>query len=192
MFTKKIFTFFTMFLLILSGGIAYAHGKNRDAAAFFFQKKAAVDMTQIIERVEKEENGRVVFFKIEEEEDNPIQYEMKILKDGKLLETKVDPESGKVLKTESEGHFFHFFGDREKAPSNTKFSLKDAVSIVEKRYEGKAPKGAFQEKWGVKMFRLKVANNEGAFTVMVDANTGEVFRVTSGNGREHDDEEHND
>ena len=192
MFTKKIFTLFTMFLFILSGGIAYAHGKNRDAAAFFFQKKAAVDMTQIIERVEKEENGRVVFFKIEEEEDNPIQYEMKILKDGKIFETKVDPESGKVLKTKSEGLFSNVFGDREKAPSNTKFSLKDAVSIVEKRYEGKALKGAFQEKSGVKLFRLKVANNEGAFTVMVDANTGEVFRVTSGNGREHDDEEHND
>ena len=45
MFTKKIFTLFTMFLFILSGGIAHAHGKNRDAAAFFFQKKAAVDMT---------------------------------------------------------------------------------------------------------------------------------------------------
>ena len=101
----------------------------------------------------------------------------------------MDPESGKVLKTESEGHFFHFFGDREKAPSNTKFSLKDAVSIVEKHYEGKALKGAFQKKWGMEMFRLKVANNEGAFTVMVDANTGELFRVSDRNDREHHDED---
>lgn len=192
MFTKKLLAVFSMFVLILSGTIVYAHGKNKDAAAFFFLKKAAVNLTEIIESVEKEENGQVVRFKTEAEKDNPIQYEMKISKDGKLIEARVDPGSGKVLKTESERFFFHFFGDREKVPSNTKFSLKEAIAIVEKYYGGKVLNGAFQEKSGMEMFRLKVANNEGAFTVMIDANTGELFRVSRRNGGDHDDEEHDE
>jgi uncharacterized membrane protein YkoI len=114
---------------------------------------------------------------------------MKILKDGKAFEAKVDPKSGKVLKTESEGLFSYFSDDREKTSSNAKLSLKDAISIVEKQYGGKALRGALERNSGMEMFRIRVANTEGAFTVMVDANTGELFRVSSNNGRNHDDEE---
>jgi uncharacterized membrane protein YkoI len=188
-FTKKLLTAFTAFIFILFGTIAYAHGKNREAAAFFFMEKNAVNISQVIAGVEKEENGRVVLFKIKRDEDNPLQYEMKILKDGKAFEAKVDPKSGKVLKTESEGLFSYFSDDREKTSSNAKLSLKDAISIVEKQYGGKALGGDFERNSGMEMFRIRVANTEGAFTVMVDANTGELFRVSSNNGRNHDDEE---
>jgi uncharacterized membrane protein YkoI len=188
-FTKKLLTAFTAFIVILFGTIAYAHGKNREAAAFFFMEKNAVNVSQVIAGVEKEENGRVVFFKIKREEDNPLQYEMKILKDGKAFEAKVDPKSGKVLKTESEGLFSYFSDDRERTPSSAKLSLKDAISIVEKEYGGKALRGTLERNSGMEMFRIRVANTAGAFTVMVDANTGELFRVSSNNGRNHDDGE---
>jgi uncharacterized membrane protein YkoI len=189
LFTKKLLTAFTAFIFILFGTIAYAHGKNREAAAFFFMEKNAVNVSQVIADVEKEENGQVVFFKTKREEDNPLQYEMKILKEGKVFEAKVDPKSGKVLKTKSEGLFSYFSDDQEKAPSSTKLSLKDAISIVEKQYGGKALRGAFERSSGMEMFRIRVANTEGAFTVMVDANTGELFRVSSNNGGNHDDGE---
>ncbi len=189
MFTKRLLAVFTVIMFILPGTIAYAHGKNKDAAAFFFLKKAAIDLPQAIEGVEKEEKGQVIFFKIEEEEDGPIQYEMKLLKDGKVFEAIVDPKSGKVLKTKSEGLFSHFSDDKKKTLSTTKFSLKDAISIVEKHYGGKALRGAFQGNSSMKMFRIRVANNEGAFTVMVDADTGELFRVASRDGRNHHGEE---
>jgi len=188
-FTKKLLTAFTALIFILFGTFAYAHGKNREAAAFFFMEKNAVNVSQVIAGVEKEENGRVVFFKIKREEDNPLQYKMKILKEGKVFEAKVDPKSGKVLKTESEGLFSYFSDDREKIPSSAKLSLKDAISIVEKQYGGKALRGAFERNSGMEMFRIRMANTEGAFTVMVDANTGELFRVSSNPGRNHDDGE---
>ncbi len=188
MFTKKFLAFFIMIMLIFAGTITYAHGKNKDAAAFFFLKKAAINLPQVIEGIEKGENGRVISFKIEQKEDYPIQYEMKILKDTKVFEVMVDPESGKVIKTESQGLFSHFSDDREKIPSTAKLSLKDAISIVEGHYGGEALRGNFQENTGTKMYRIRMANNEGVFTIMVDADTGELFRLSS-NGRNHHDEE---
>jgi len=189
MFTKKLLSILTIVMFILSCTMAYAHEKNMDAAAFFFLKKAAIDLSQLIEGVEKAEKGQVISFKIESEEDKPLQYEMNILRDRKIFEAKVEPKSGKVLKIESDGFFSRFSDDVRKNPSTTKFSLKDAITIVEKHYEGRALGGAFQGSSGMEMFRIRVANNEGAFTVMVDANTGELFRVSSRDGRHDTDEE---
>jgi uncharacterized membrane protein YkoI len=188
MVTKKLMAVFIMTMFILPGTIAYAHGKNKDAAAFFFLKKVAINLPEAIEGVEKVENGKVIFFKIEEEEkDEAIQYEMKILKDTKVFEAIVDPQSGKVLQIKPEGFFSYFSDDLKETSPNTKFSLINAISIVEKHYGGKVLKGAFQGNSSIKVFRIRVANNEGAFTVMVDANTGELFRV--GNDGNHHDEE---
>lgn len=66
--------------------------------------------------------------------------------------------------------------------------MKDAISLVEKHYEGKVFGGAFQRNSGMEMLRIKMANNDGVFTVMVDADTGELFRVSSNDGRDHQDE----
>ena len=190
MFKKDFLAVFATIMLILPGTIAYAHGKNRDAAAFFFLKKAAIDLPQVIEGVEKEKNGRVISFKIEQKEDHPIQYEMKILKDSKVFEAIVDPRSGKVLKTESRGLFSHFSDDLKNVPSTTKLSLKDAISIVESHYGGEALRGNFQRNSITKMFRIRMANNEGAFTVMVDADSGELFRISrTEDGGYHDEED---
>ena len=189
MISKKFLTGISTLIFILSATVAYAHGRYGDAAAFFFLKSAAMSVPQVIESVQKEEGGQVFSFRIEREEDNLLQYEMKILKDSKVFEAKVDPKSGKVLKTESKGVFSRLFGDRERQPLQAKLSLKDAISIVEKQYGGKALRGTFQGKSSIKMFRIRVANNEGAFTIMVDANTGELFRVLNQEGRNHDDEE---
>ena len=187
--SKKFLIGVSIPIFILSATAAYAHGRYGDATAFFFLKSEAMSVPQIIESVQKEEGGQVIFFRIEREEDNPLQYEMKILKDNKIFEAQVDPKSGKVLKTESKGIFSRFFGDRERQPLQAKLSLKDAISIVEKQYGGKALQGIFRGKSGIKMFRIKVANNEGAFTVMVEANTGELFRVSNQDGKNHDGEE---
>jgi len=188
MFTKKLLAVFTVIMFMLPGTIAYAHGRNKDATAFFFLKKAAIDLPQVITSVEKEENGKVILFKLKEKKDT-FQYKMKVLKDGKVFEAKVDPKSGKVLETESEGFFSRFSDEQEKAPLTTKLSLTDAISIVEKHYGGVALAGSFQRKEAMEIFRMRVANNDGAFTVMVDANTGEVFRVSSKYGRDHHGEE---
>jgi uncharacterized membrane protein YkoI len=188
MFTKKLLAIFTVIMFMVPGTIAYAHGRNKDATAFFFLKKAAIDLPQVITSVEKEENGKVILFKLKEKKDT-FQYKMKVLKDGKVFEAKVDSKSGKVLETESEGFFSRFSDEQEKAPLTTKLSLTDAISIVEKHYGGRALEGAFQENSSMKMFRIRMANNEGAFTVMVDADTGELFRVSSKDGRNHHDEE---
>ena len=59
---------------------------------------------------------------------------------------------------------------------------------VEKQYGGKALRGAFERYSGMEMFRIRMANTEGAFTVMVDANTGELFRVSSQDERNHHNE----
>jgi uncharacterized membrane protein YkoI len=190
MFSKKIVTGMSIFIFALLTTAAYAHSRNNDAAAFFFLKGAAISVRQVIENVQKEENGQVISFKIEKKEDSPLQYEMKIFKDNKIFEAKVDPKTGKVLKTESKGVFSHFFEDQKKQPIQAKLSLKDAISIVEKQYDGKVLGGTLQRRSDVAMFRIEAANNDGIFTVMVDAENGELFRISNIKyGRHHNGNE---
>jgi predicted peroxiredoxin len=65
MFSKKIVTGMSIFIFALLTTAAYAHSRNNDAAAFFFLKGAAISVRQVIENVQKEENGQVISFKIE-------------------------------------------------------------------------------------------------------------------------------
>ena len=156
-----------------------------------FLKNAAIGVPQVIESVQKEESGQVISFRIKTKEDHPLQYEMKILKGDKVVEAKVDPKTGKVLKTESEGGLSHLFGDRDKQPLQTKLSLKDAITIVEKHYGSQVLGGALQRQRDseIPMFRIEAANSDGAFAVMVDANTGELFRVAGRDRRGRHEEE---
>jgi len=188
MFSKKLLTGFSILALTLSPTIACAHGRNRDAAAFFFLKSAAMSVPQVIESVQKEESGQVISFRIKTREDHPLQYEMKILKGDKVVEAKVDPKTGKVLKTESEGGLSHLFGDRDKQPLQTKLSLKDAITIVEKHYGSQVLGGALQRGSEIPMFRIEAANSNGAFAVMVDANKGELFRAAGRDRSGHHEE----
>ena len=65
--------------------------------------------------------------------------------------------------------------------------LSIAVSMVEKHYGGVALAGSFQGKGAMKMFCLRMAGNDGIFTVMVDADTGELLRLPGGKNHDHDE-----
>lgn len=171
--------------LLSNAAAAFAKEKDDFASAFFFMEKANINLSKLIEDVEKSEKGQAISVKIESKEDIPFQCEIKLLRDGKAFEVKAEPETGKILATESEGLFSRSWDDDEKTPSKTKLSLKDAISLVEKSYNGRALRGNFKEKSGIEMYRLMVANNDGVFTVLVDANSGELFRTSTRSG--HDD-----
>ena len=189
MFSKRIMIFLTTVVLVLSGMMAYAHERNGDATAFFYLKKTAVNIPQVIQGIEKGQNGKVISFKLKrKEDDDTIKYEMKIIKDGKVIEAKVEPKSGKIIATESGGIFSSFSDEQKEIPSPAKLSLRDAISVAEKQYGGIAIAGAFQEKSNPKMYRIKLASNEGAFMVMVDADNGELFRLSTNDGRGENDE----
>ena len=186
MISRKLLVLCIMFMSILFATNVYAKRKDNNAPAFFFLKGMNIDLPQLIQGVEKSENGKVVSFEIESERHNPFQLEMKMVKDGKTLEVTVAPKSGKILDTESQGFFSRLWDDDDiQALPETKFSLEDAITLVEKRYGGEVLRGAFQKKSGLDMFRMMVANNDGAFTVMVDANNGELFRVSERADRDH-------
>jgi uncharacterized membrane protein YkoI len=183
MFIKKLWVVFTM-IFLFCGTVGYAHERNRDAVGFFFLKKTSINLSQVIENVEKTENGKVILFKLEERK-STFQYKMKILQNGKKVEATVDPQSGKVIKTESEGRFFDFLHDK-KSPPQTKLSLTDAIQIIKEHYEGELLGGALLEDSNMTMFRMIVVNNDGVFTVIVDANTGELFRAPNRDDKKHE------
>lgn len=192
MYFRKIMSAFTVLTVIFSGSMAYAHEANRDATAFFFLKDATVHPSQVIEKVEKQEKGKAIAFRIREKEDsNTIQFEIKLLKEGQVLEAMVDPNSGNVLKTESEGFFSHFENDEKKLPATAKLELTNAISAAESHYGSVALAADFQNHSGYYLIRIKLANNDGAFTVMMDAKTGEFFRMAA-QGRHHHEEDDDD
>ncbi len=190
MFANKLTIFLAIVACLLPLSIASAHEMKKDAAAFFYLKKNAVNIPQMIEAVENEQKGKVVSFKVEgKENEDSINCEIKIVKDGKIIETKIDPKSGKILTTESGGIFSSFSDEQKEIPSPAKLSLKDSISIVEKQYGGITIVGALQKESYPKMYRIKLATNGGAFWIMVDADNGELFRLINQNGSGENDED---
>lgn len=190
MLFKRVLAIFPVLAVALPGTIVYAHGASRDAIAFFFLKDAAIEPSQVIQKVENKEKGKAISFRIKEKEDDSnIRFEIKLLKDGQVLEAMVDPNMGKILKTESEGFFSHFENDEKRLPTAARLDLKNAISNVEKQYGAKAIEAAFQSHSGFYLIRIKLVNSDGAFTVIMDAKTGELFRMAAQDRHRHEEDD---
>ena len=165
-------------MFILSAPMAFAEKRNHDATAFFFLSKSDIDLGQLIEEIEQSQAGRVLALKMENEDHPQPYYEMRIFKDGKIEEVEVEPKSGKVLKTESEGVFSRIFHKKKTIPSTINISLKTAISSVENEYNCKVLAGKLEHDDDMGFFQITAATREGAFTVMIDTETGDMFRVS--------------
>ena len=186
MFAKKILTATVIGMFILSAPMAFAEKRSHDVTAFFFLSKSHIDLGQLIDKIEQSQAGRVLALKMENEDHLQPYYEMRMLKDGIIEEVEVEPESGKVLKTESEGLFSRIFHKKKTIPSTINISLKTAISSVENEYNCKVLAGKLEYDDNMGFFQITAATRDGAFTVMVDTETGVIFRVSRrGDGHHH-------
>jgi len=58
-----------------------------------------------------------------------------------------------------------------------KIGLKQAITIVEKKYAGKASKAEYDQEHGKVIFEVEVVSDKAVHDVLVDGNTGRIVRA---------------
>jgi uncharacterized membrane protein YkoI len=75
--------------------------------------------------------------------------------------------------------------------AKAKIDLKQAVSIAEKKYDGKAANVEFDEESGKPTFEVEVVSNKSVRDVVVDGETGHILKAEM-DKPDAEDEEDND
>jgi len=75
--------------------------KEKEAKELKLFSQAKISLTEAIKAVEQKVGGKAMEAEVDEES-NAVQFEIEVLKDGKIHEVKVDGKTGKVLKVSLE------------------------------------------------------------------------------------------
>jgi uncharacterized membrane protein YkoI len=88
-------------MLIMTGAVANVaeagESKEKEAKELALFSQAKISLTEAIKIAEQNVGGKAMEAELDDES-NTIQFEIEILKDGKIHEVKVDGKTGKVLK----------------------------------------------------------------------------------------------
>jgi len=97
---NKILTaLFTMVIMAsTAANVAQAgESKEKEANELKLFSQARISLTEAIKAAEQETGGKAMEAEVDDES-NTVQFEIEILKDGKIHEVMVDGKTGKVLK----------------------------------------------------------------------------------------------
>lgn len=149
---------------------------------------AKVSAAQAITAAEQRAGGHAA--KLDIEKDNgAYHYEVKTISKRKLTEMIVNPASGQVTGTDSEGFFGRLFEDEDtddfKGLDFSPTSLAAAVSKAESETGGKTIEARFDGDHGKKLFKIEVAKGNTLHRVVIDADHGSVVNIASDNDEEH-------
>jgi uncharacterized membrane protein YkoI len=91
-----------MFAMIIMTGtaanVAQAdESKDKEAKELMLFSQAKITLTEAIKAAEQKTGGKAMEAEVDDES-NTVQFEIEILKDGKIHEVMVDGKTGKVLK----------------------------------------------------------------------------------------------
>jgi uncharacterized membrane protein YkoI len=177
---------------LAAGGAAFAspegHEGGREIAAMLAAKTSAAEA---IATAEQQTGGRAM--KIDIEKDNGAYlYEIKTMSQDKISEVFVDPDSGKVVRSDDKGLFARFFDDEDReefakvaaAPT----TLAAAIATAEQHTGGKAIEARVDDDDDTVVFKIEVAKDNVVHKVMVDGATGKVLRVKTAENGEHDED----
>jgi uncharacterized membrane protein YkoI len=92
----------TLFATIIMTGTAVnmaqaGESKEKEAKELKLFSQAKISLTEAIKAAEQKVGGKAMEAEVDEES-NAVQFEIEVLKDGKIHEVKVDGKTGKVLK----------------------------------------------------------------------------------------------
>jgi uncharacterized membrane protein YkoI len=177
---------------LAAGGAAFAssegHEGGREIAAMLAAKTSAAEASAT---AEQQTGGRAM--KIDIEKDNGAYlYEIKTMSQDKISEVFVDPDSGKVVRSDDKGLFARFFDDEDReefakvaaAPT----TLAAAIATAEQHTGGKAIEARVDDDDDTVVFKIEVAKDNVVHKVMVDGATGKVLRVKTAENGEHDED----
>ena len=136
--------------------------------------QAKVSLTQAIETAAKQGNGKAIDAEFEVK--NGVgQYEIKVLGPDKLMEYRLDANSGQITGSEEERFEKYFTRMKPEDLRNARTSLVEAVGIAEQRLGGKAIEAEAEREGDHVQYEVKVAKPDGStHEVEINAATGQV------------------
>ncbi len=151
-------------------------------------RAARISAPEAIATAERQTGGRAI--RIDVEKDNgAYRYEVKTVSSDQVTEVVVDPETGKVMDTDSEGLLGRLFDgdDRDDATglAASPTTLAAAIAAAEQHIGGKTVEARFDGDRRKARFKIEVAKGNAVHKVIVDAASGAVVRVATGDGDEH-------
>ena len=88
-------------MVIMTGTVANVaqagESKEKEAKELQLFSQAKISLTEAIKAAEQKTGGKAMEAEVDDES-NTVQFEIEILKDGKIHEVMVDGKTGKVLK----------------------------------------------------------------------------------------------
>jgi len=88
-------------MVIITGTVANiaqaGESKEKEAKELKLFSQAKISLTEAIKAAEQKVGGKAMEAEVDDES-NTVQFEIEVLKDGKIHEVKVDGKTGKVLK----------------------------------------------------------------------------------------------
>ncbi|WP_052763828.1 PepSY domain-containing protein [Microvirga massiliensis] len=152
---------------------------NRGSSEFQAIQSVKVPLSQAIATAEQQGQGRAISAEFEEQDRNdPAHYEIKVVQsDGKLVEHKVDANSGTVIKSENQPFERYFTRLKPADFQNARTSLKDAITMAEQRIAGgKAVEAEVGRENDAIVYEIEVATAERSQEIKIDANGQVVSR----------------
>lgn len=152
---------------------------------------AKTSVVQAIAAAEQRTGGRAFEIDLEKEK-NAYLYEIRTVSKDKLTEVTVDPESGKVVKTDDEGLIAKLFDWEDRgafdslAASST--SLAEAIVVAEQNVGGTAIEADLDDdEENVPTFKIEVFKDNTVHKVLIDSTTGTVLAIAPSKDDEDDD-----
>ena len=150
---------------------------------------AKTSIAQAIAAAEQKTGGRALQIDVDKASGAYV-YEIKTLSKDKLTEVLIDPASGQILKTRSEGLIGRLLEREDKADmariNSAPTTLATAVTAAEQHVGGKAIEASFDGEDGHAVYKVEVAKDNAVKKVRVNAQTG---AVTDHMSSAHDEDE---
>lgn len=174
---------------LATAGAAYANETDENSREIAAALAAKTTLAEAVTAAERQGGGRG--FKIDlKDHDGTYAYKVKVIaSDGKVSEVSVDPATGKILRSETEGFFSRLFGESPKAAklNSAPTTLSAAIGIAEQQAAGKAIEARYDAENNAQQFRVAVAKDQAVRDVTIDAATGKVLKIgAAGSGEHHD------
>ena len=177
-----------------SMGAAFAGEiENENSQEITAALSSKTSITQAITSAEQQTGGRAIKVGLEDHDGGYI-YKVKVItKDDNTSEVSVDPVSGKMLSTETEGLISRVFDRDERADAaklkDAQTTLAAAIATAEQQGGGRAIEAGYENENGRVQFQVAVAKDHTVQDVKIDTATGKVVKVEAAGDGEHQDGE---
>lgn len=192
MLKRKMILATTAATIALRGGgvlAASQSGKSNDEAKEIEAVRAApVSLPQAIATAEQQSNGRAVSAEAEER-GSGVLYQIRTIAGDKVVEFRIDPQTGNVVKTEDE-KVEDDDADEYAGVGQLQTTLAAAIASAEQATGGKAMEAALDQEDGKALYQIELAAADGTIQkAYVDAASGQVVKTAAGEEHgEHEDE----